>query len=178
MGEQGKEILNTIQDESVLENPTLFTKFILISYADLKEYDFVYWFCFPVLHHPLVKVIATPISLAKSNIMTEDEFKTIQTQAKGIVSIYDTVTHTWIQFNKLISEIERIGQETNKDQRLGLYIRDSGTLPDTPGWIARNIIYAVSYYALKKGIKEVPVEIIFIREQNEQDNIEDEIKKE
>ncbi|XP_037086702.1 ubiquitin-like modifier-activating enzyme ATG7 [Pollicipes pollicipes] len=50
--EHGRTILRAITDGTALETPCLLNPFLLVTFADLKKYDFFYWFGFPALKQP------------------------------------------------------------------------------------------------------------------------------
>ena len=43
---EGKEIIDSIKKDAV-ENPSLLSKFFILTFANLKSYIFYYWFAFP-----------------------------------------------------------------------------------------------------------------------------------
>ena len=45
----GRRVWDVINDGKALKNPSLLTSFLLLTYADLKKYDYYYWFAFPAL---------------------------------------------------------------------------------------------------------------------------------
>lgn len=46
----GRQIWDAIKDGSIYSVPSLLSSFIILSYADLKKYRFIYWCAFPALH--------------------------------------------------------------------------------------------------------------------------------
>ncbi|KHN96605.1 E1-like activating enzyme [Metarhizium album ARSEF 1941] len=45
-----KNIWDAINDGTIYSVPSLLSSFVILSYADLKKYQFTYWFAFPALH--------------------------------------------------------------------------------------------------------------------------------
>ncbi|KAL2196428.1 hypothetical protein P885DRAFT_69474 [Corynascus similis CBS 632.67] len=46
----GRQIWEAIQDGTIYSVPSLLSSFAILSFADLKKYQFTYWFAFPALH--------------------------------------------------------------------------------------------------------------------------------
>ncbi|KAL2159715.1 hypothetical protein VTH06DRAFT_2284 [Thermothelomyces fergusii] len=46
----GRQIWEAIQDGTIYSVPSLLASFAILSFADLKKYQFTYWFAFPALH--------------------------------------------------------------------------------------------------------------------------------
>ncbi|XP_044754668.1 ubiquitin-like modifier-activating enzyme ATG7 [Coccinella septempunctata] len=44
----GQDIFTSIENGQALETPSLLNQFFILSYADLKKFNFYYWFAFPV----------------------------------------------------------------------------------------------------------------------------------
>uniref|UniRef100_A0A3P9MJY3 Ubiquitin-like modifier-activating enzyme ATG7 n=1 Tax=Oryzias latipes TaxID=8090 RepID=A0A3P9MJY3_ORYLA len=49
---EAKEMWNAICSGAALKEQSLLSRFILLTFADLKKYHFYYWFCFPALCFP------------------------------------------------------------------------------------------------------------------------------
>ncbi|KAK2944349.1 putative ubiquitin-activating enzyme E1 [Blattamonas nauphoetae] len=152
------KMVQAIDNKSALENPEILSQFILLSYADLKDYDFSFLFCFPVLHHP--PLLTSSLSAASSAI-GEAHLASLISQTTGIVSLYDVDTFTVLPFHSLPSILET-NKTTNK--RLGIAIKDPGTSHEHPGWTIRNVAYAVSYWLKKLSMTGIDTNIVFIRE--------------
>ncbi|CRK92981.1 CLUMA_CG006505, isoform A [Clunio marinus] len=60
---EGEQLIDNIVNGLCLEDPTLLVPFILLSYADLKKYNFYYWFAFPASIDPVFYENSTPQKL-------------------------------------------------------------------------------------------------------------------
>ncbi|KAH7820739.1 Autophagy-related protein 7 (Atg7) [Monocercomonoides exilis] len=156
----GKKILKGIASKEILEHPEELSRFTLCSFADLKEYSYMYWFAFPVLNHPLLKMTSKFESI--SNFYKEDEIEKLLNQVNGISSCYDPSTLEIFPISSLPMLIESVKKGERKT--IGIAVKDPGSSNAYPGWNSRNYLYALSYYGWESGLKEVPVEIAFIRE--------------
>ncbi|KAJ5757845.1 uncharacterized protein N7511_006539 [Penicillium nucicola] len=46
----GQTVWDSIKDGTIFSCPSLLASFIIVSFADLKKYNFHYWFAFPAIH--------------------------------------------------------------------------------------------------------------------------------
>ncbi|OAX41208.1 E1-like protein-activating [Rhizopogon vinicolor AM-OR11-026] len=120
------------------KNTSLLTQFLLITFADLKKYQYVYWFAFPAF----VSKPAWEIS--------ESGWKPAQDEIKGLESIYDSL-HKSIQSFFLVKEVGDIVVVGSVEQYDAFFagvapenriigFLDPSALPENPGWPLRNLL--------------------------------------
>ena len=137
----GLRIWEAILDGTVLKEPSILTSFLLLTHANLKKYDYYYWFAFPAL------VPDTPImhSTIKS---LENVFST--EQLKNLPKAYDEfqATHPNEGFFLVdrcddnfafhpISTFEKV-HKTGEKMMLGF--SDPSILESNPGWPLKNFL--------------------------------------
>lgn len=66
----GRQIWDAINDGSIYSVPSLLSSFIILSYADLKKYKFIYWCAFPALHSDAQWKRAGPVQRLTSDETT------------------------------------------------------------------------------------------------------------
>ena len=77
----GSEIWRAICDGSAIQDPSKYlSRFSLLVFADLKKYDFVYWFSFPALNFPqcVVRNQTTPVPITE--IFSEQSLLALQVE--------------------------------------------------------------------------------------------------
>ncbi|KAJ5951788.1 Molybdenum cofactor biosynthesis MoeB [Penicillium vulpinum] len=58
----GQMIWDAINDGTILSCPSLLCSFFIVSFADLKKYNFYYWFAFPAIHSDTQWIPMQPIN--------------------------------------------------------------------------------------------------------------------
>ena len=138
----GREIWDAINDGSAIHNPSLLTNFVLLTYANLKKYDYYYWFGYPALapNEPVsyksLKTIDKAftseqiISLLKGYDKFESENRNIG---------FFLVQQTGDQFDfQSLSSFEEVYKNSH-DITIGFC--DPSTLETNPGWPLRNLLF-------------------------------------
>ncbi|KAJ8259857.1 hypothetical protein GJAV_G00174270 [Gymnothorax javanicus] len=163
---EASEIWQAMQSEMVLENPSVLSKFLLLTFADLKKYRFYYWFCFPalcftegiqVLQHPtpleekfspkqVAALQGSYDDLCKKSGKTAIPYFLIKCSEKDVVV---SPLQSWSTFFKGQSKVT-----------VGIY--DPCSLPQHPGWPLRNLLMLI---ACKWGSVLDAVEVVCFRDQ-------------
>lgn len=168
--EYGQNLLSSITTTEALKNPTLLSRFILLTYADLKKYHFYYWFAFPAMNLPTIKLLSPPRKLnsvfngdqmqqlldAYTNIKDwkQRPFFLVQVQS-GNVSI-----RPLCDIN-LLNQRPHKENENNITNSLYLGFADPSVLPANPGWPLRNLLALVLYHC--KGILGKQLQLVALR---------------
>ncbi|XP_041349975.1 ubiquitin-like modifier-activating enzyme ATG7 [Gigantopelta aegis] len=145
---EGKQIWEDIQSGKVLQEPAYLARFLALTHADLKKYDYYYWFAYPCLALPDVLIV--------SNNTLDETFT--PKQVENLVLSYDTfqsgkksfcgyflVTQNGEEIQ--IDDISKTDQliEKSKQDELYFAFADPCTLESHPGWPLRNFLALISY---------------------------------
>lgn len=154
----GQQLIDDIKSGKILENPSLLNSFSMICFADLKKYQFYYWFCFPA-----VKSIKFHSSTFKQfeprNISLPDQIKLFldsnPTHKSGFL----------ISDNNENYEISRLPVKLECQNPVFAFMDPSG-LENNPGWPLRNLLlFLFHQYEVQS------VEILCIRSISLKDSI-------
>nr|XP_015814561.2 ubiquitin-like modifier-activating enzyme ATG7 [Nothobranchius furzeri]XP_015814562.2 ubiquitin-like modifier-activating enzyme ATG7 [Nothobranchius furzeri]XP_015814563.2 ubiquitin-like modifier-activating enzyme ATG7 [Nothobranchius furzeri] len=162
---EAKEIWDAIQSGAALKKPSILSKFILLTFADLKKYHFYYWFCFPALCFPEgIKIIRPPVNL--ENVFSAVQIAALQEAYDGLcikrrttVAPYFIMKYTEDTVDlALLEDWETFFTDTKK-VTVGIY--DPCTLSQHPGWPLRNLLVLL---AKQWGSKLDLVEVLCFRD--------------
>ncbi|XP_060572197.1 ubiquitin-like modifier-activating enzyme ATG7 isoform X2 [Ruditapes philippinarum] len=145
----GGEIWEAITSGRALEDTSLLSRFLLLTYADLKKYHFYYWFAFPCLCPPTdYRLLNKPRKLSDVYVQAQttqliDKYNTFQasfTESVGyfiIVQDGDTMC-----IDKLCNTQKYLDNNT----KVVFAFTDPSTMDDYPGWPLRNFLVLISYH--------------------------------
>ncbi|KAJ3101700.1 Autophagy protein 7 [Phlyctochytrium planicorne] len=164
----GKQIWADIVSGAALQNPSLLTRYLLITFADLKKYKFYFWFAFPAFSLPelvslsqgeqvkLLKDVWAPAEVSSLYDRTaafrnvpdggKKGFFLVKKSAAGEVSVGDV--SEWKSFWQGVADQDRI-----------VGFCDPGSLATNPGWPLRNFLVM-----LKKHFGISQIQVICYRE--------------
>ncbi|XP_028401486.1 ubiquitin-like modifier-activating enzyme ATG7 [Dendronephthya gigantea] len=144
----GKKIWENIVSKKVAEEPTLLNQFILLTFADLKKYQFYYWFGFPALcpgRSIVMKGPARPIA----DVFTQNQVSSLQES-------YDKLRENCAVpyfLAKITNEKVSLDHIRNWDSfyekntdTVTVGFADPCTLLNNPGWPLRNFIAFISFH--------------------------------
>ncbi len=112
-------------------DPSLLTRFAVITFADLKAYKFFYWFCFPTVTSYRA-TLSGPIQAA-SDVLNAAQTKQLQQQFGSRVAALVIVG---ADGQVAVSELKR----GSGNEKVTLAVADGGTMDDHPGWSVRNVL--------------------------------------
>lgn len=132
-------VVSKIWDSIITTKDTsLLTQFLLITFADLKKYQYFYWFAFPAF----VSKPAWQIS--------ENGWKSADEEIQGLEYIYDSLLKSTRSFFLvkeiggitevgLIEQYEEFFTGVASENRVIGFL-DPSALPENPGWPLRNLL--------------------------------------
>ena len=169
-------IWNAITSGEAITKPELLSRFLLLTYADLKKFVFHYWFAFPAFTHSSPFTIdssfSKPLAVLKSKsfmnelITSFDIFCRECDKCPGyfLISVSendDIGDHVCIK----IHELKDCDMLLQKGCKVLFGICDPSTLHDYPGWPLRNYLTLIAYHWAKK-LSEV-VDVICFRDRTQ-----------
>ncbi|XP_068081383.1 ubiquitin-like modifier-activating enzyme ATG7 isoform X2 [Anabrus simplex] len=147
LSDQGEDMVNDIISGKALGNPALLTRFILLMFADLKKYNFYYWFAFPAISLPAASAVRVvgPVKKLKSVFSSEQRLSLGQvflkisdwTQRSAFLI---TVAGNLVSFLPLTSIVNTLPVCTGTVDGCYLVIADPSVSDDGPGWPSRNVL--------------------------------------
>uniref|UniRef100_A0A3Q3GKL1 Ubiquitin-like modifier-activating enzyme ATG7 n=1 Tax=Labrus bergylta TaxID=56723 RepID=A0A3Q3GKL1_9LABR len=162
---EGKEIWDAIQSGAALKDPSILSRFILLTFADLKKYHFYYWFCFPALCFPEgIKIVQQPSVLEQ--VFSAKQIAALQEAYDGLCIKRGTtaVPYFIMKYTDDAVQMAALGDwdaffTDAKKVTVGVY--DPCTLSQHPGWPLRNLLVLL---ANRWGSKLDTVEVLCFRD--------------
>jgi len=136
--EIGKQILNLIHSGNFLQDPNSLFRFFIISFADLKKFNFIYWFCFPCVIAPATKIYCTNSCTLRSTKIDIDAL------TKSFNKFYTLQTPLcfWVDEDDEFQLLSKINE--NLENVKAFCLVDSCSTPDYPGWYLRQLVVALA----------------------------------
>ncbi|KAK2464586.1 hypothetical protein APHAL10511_003375 [Amanita phalloides] len=129
--------IHTTRDTSAL------SRFLLITYADLKKHKFYYWFAFPALVASPAWVIDDPRGWSSaSHHFTHDQLVLILSQLKSrpsLLAFFLVRAPAGAAEIALVEEYATFFAQTPQDQQTIAFL-DPSANPHNPGWPLRNLL--------------------------------------
>jgi ubiquitin-like modifier-activating enzyme ATG7 len=142
-------LFNTVADEmwtSIVahKDPSKLARFLLITFADLKKYQYYYWFAFPAF-------VAKPAWEIADNGWKAAEAQLTATQLTAIFNALhaDTKPYFIVKLTGDAAEVHAIDQADAllDSQSIILGFLDPSASPENPGWPLRNLLaYLLALY--------------------------------
>ncbi|KAM9276823.1 ubiquitin-like modifier-activating enzyme ATG7 isoform 2-T4 [Morus bassanus] len=167
---EANEIWESIKSGAALENPMLLNRFLLLTFADLKKYNFYYWFCYPALCFPDgIHVIQKPVCLGDrfplNQIQTLQKAYDELCQKEGVTALpYFLIKyHDNSVVISLLKKWDDFFQDQGGKVTVGVY--DPCNLSHYPGWPLRNFLILAAH---KWGSILQSVEVLCFRDRTMQ----------
>jgi ubiquitin-like modifier-activating enzyme ATG7 len=140
MESQADEIWSSISSGAAVQDPTHLNKFFVLIHADLKRYQYYYWFCFPALTLPGEVRLSKPASTFGDVFGPDATAQTTEAFSAFKASHPDNCTFFVLLFNedrspRFVTLAEGLSEESGVPG-----FADPCTLADHPGWPLRNLL--------------------------------------
>ncbi|KAJ3013358.1 Autophagy protein 7 [Thoreauomyces humboldtii] len=152
-----ERIWEDITSGAAVEHPSLLSRFLLLTFADLKKYKFWYWFGFPaLLPEAPFRVERT---CAIGDVYGEEEIKSLRQSFESVALPYFLVKvgNGGLEARKL-SDWDAVA-DMNKGSEPVVGFLDPSAEPSNPGWPLRNFLVL-----LKERFKVTKVRVICYRD--------------
>uniref|UniRef100_A0A0K2TF56 Ubiquitin-like modifier-activating enzyme ATG7 n=1 Tax=Lepeophtheirus salmonis TaxID=72036 RepID=A0A0K2TF56_LEPSM len=136
----GQQLRESIMNGSALDNPSQHLgSFLILTFADLKKYNFYFWFSFPGFQMPSELRIVS-CEPAPDFTIPKESFATYFAIING-------------NYRENVKEAVQIFNETDHDIIFG-YL-DSCTYENNPGWSLRNYLSLILYHSPGKKVFKI-----------------------
>ncbi|KAG9353037.1 hypothetical protein JZ751_017613 [Albula glossodonta] len=145
---EANEIWEAVQSEKVLEDPSLLSKFLLLTFADLKKYHFYYWFCFPALCFTEgIQVVEQPVTLEEK--FSPKQIAALQVSYDALCSDIGTtaIPYFLVKYTEeavLVSPLKDWDTFFQGQKKVTVAVYDPCTLSQHPGWPLRNLLVLIA----------------------------------
>jgi len=159
---QGCQIWDDIACGRAITDPSLISRFLLLTHADLKHYRYYYWFAFTAVCVVDVNVIGDPVLIS-------DRFSELQ--IASLIESFDSINAEYpagmfvIQDDGEKLEAKRLSEFSMlaaRGLKLSFGFCDPCTLRMHPGWPLRNLLALIAHH-WRNDIQDT-VEVVCLRD--------------
>ncbi|XP_071816836.1 ubiquitin-like modifier-activating enzyme ATG7 [Apostichopus japonicus] len=161
--QSAKQIWDDIKSGKAITEPFLLSRFMLLTFCDLKKYHYHYWFAFPALVTPEPVTVHKPAQRI-TDVFTSNQVKSLQKEYDSLVK---TVPH--LGFFLVVQDGNSIKLQTldkankvSKKAKVFYGFCDPCTLSEHPGWPLRNYLALIA----SKWPSQEPISIICYRDRS------------
>ncbi|XP_033647359.1 ubiquitin-like modifier-activating enzyme ATG7 isoform X1 [Asterias rubens] len=139
-------IWRDITSGAAISDPSLLSRFLLLTYADLKKYHFLFWFAFPALCSPENVVINQTRHL--NQCFNEQQIQSLQESYDAVVDNHKGLAFFLVQKkDDLLTVFQLSDWDLLSDKsQVMLGFCDPCTLDQYPGWPLRNFLCLAAYH--------------------------------
>ncbi|XP_046456837.1 ubiquitin-like modifier-activating enzyme ATG7 [Daphnia pulex] len=141
----GEQIWNDILSGAALSNPSLLTRFLLLTFADLKKYQFYYWFAFPTLVFPS-KILLNDEPKEVDKVLTKEELLQFQQAYDEFKSSHGQSAFVVEKNTELGYKCHPLKELANLKDITWIGFCDPSSLPTNPGWPLRNLLALLAHH--------------------------------
>ncbi|KAL6076176.1 Autophagy protein 7 [Balamuthia mandrillaris] len=151
------QIWEDIKSGAAVKDPSLLCRFLLVTFCDLKKYNYYYWFAFPALCFPQSAgqpLLASP-AVALSQVFTFPQLEELQ---KGVHDLQQQGNNGLCNQSAFLVKRTKEGsvqvgalsqwhafwEGVEEEQRMVAFA-DACSLPTNPGWHLRNLLLLLAY---------------------------------
>lgn len=148
----GNQIWNGVKSSELVDNlPSLLSRFILVVYADLKKYQYYYWFCFPALCYPKESIKCSQGKIL-SGLYPETVISSLMSQHKELsISDRSYFLTTISDDNRVnVYPLEEYSNLSKSSDKLFVSFADPSSDDEYPGWPLRGLLaYMIQRHEIK-----------------------------
>eukprot|EP00039_Didymoeca_costata_P001914 m.56210 g.56210 ORF g.56210 m.56210 type:complete len:686 (-) comp11025_c0_seq2:1628-3685(-) len=151
--EAALQIWQDIKSGEALKNPSLLNRFVLFTFANLKKFQYRYWFGFPAARVGGDPVASLPQSI--TDIFSKEELDSFSENLQAVssedylaaflVKRSSREGKSILQFARL-SEFKSFYSNEDANSEKILAFADPSGLKDYPGWPLRNLLLMLAYH--------------------------------
>ncbi|XP_064398702.1 ubiquitin-like modifier-activating enzyme ATG7 [Halichondria panicea] len=150
------KIWEAIKSGAVLDNPSVLTSFFLLTFSDLKKFNFYYWFAFPALQ-PAEPFTCDSVC-GVGDVWSKKQLTNLEVSYDKFRSDHPGVGFFLVKVEGddiTVFSLREFDKAVNGD-KLILGFSDPSTLESNPGWPLRNyLIMAAAQWGDKVGMVDV-----------------------
>lgn len=153
--EEGKKILHDILSGKIEECPSLLLRFLVISFADLKNWKVYYNVAFPSVFYSKMTLLSLH---SASQVLSQEEATSLSKSMEEWRGSNETTVHPffWIDISSdssvVVRQLKDWKDRQGGGQKLLFGFYDHGCHQDYPGWALRNYI---AFLSLRWKIEKV-----------------------
>lgn len=146
--EEGQKLIQQLKEGLILKDPSLLNTFLILSFADLKKYNYYFWFAFPT---PTLNILLNERPKNISDVFNDLQVESLLNEYNNISSITQKnffVVKIQADNSVNILTLESVLHHEKQSDLKNVYFAfsDPSTSVLHPGWPLRNYLALILYY--------------------------------
>jgi ubiquitin-like modifier-activating enzyme ATG7 len=162
LDKSGQEFWQNIRNGTAIEDPSLLSFFVVLSFADLKNHNFYFWFAFPACTQPVLPKLGDQMKI--DSVLTSEQLLALDreyfTRKSNVGFFIVETSDDSLQIKELSQRISAKDKDSNfqnVDLATTFFCFADPCEYENAGWVLRNFIVLLMFWCPKLRCQTINV---------------------